>query len=721
MTCRNALTVPGIVVLLLFSLSAALAQPRREGKSPELILAIVNGDTIPYSLYERARLIRLQQLNAVQDSVVLGDIEEDAIFLSLVDAELLREEARKRGITVSRDKGIDLLIADPPTYIREMFTDKGKLQGTKLRDVIRNPERILNYVTSPDAPKQKILADWKADIDNLLRFYIYQETRRQLIDRLYAEKPLTDKDVEHRYYAEKTFLDGSVIRVLHSTVPDSLIPVSDAEVRNWFDTHKEEYRIPESRLITSMILPIVPSSADTAVHQQRVKELQEEITSTPVAGRLELIEKLSRTLPPNRVPVNRFVSPAEFTGEVRNELAQARKGDLLGPYPFENESLLLYVVDEGPPTDTLVRVRHVLMKIKAEMPQEARDGLRRFAELLRDSIDSEEEFMEAVHHFSEDEQSRENKGDMGYMERGRFVAEFDSAVFAAPVGRVIGPVETRFGYHLIWVVDRSARSYALRELRVPMEISDSVRRTVMRDAEDYAALLRTGYTVDSATAALRQKYPMLVIDSSGTLLKRLEPYGDVLSTGDFVFRAKVGDVGVLPLPYNRIAVIELHQIFSFKDGLPPFEDIINYPLAHARRKKQLDTLQERLRGMAGKMTPDMLLGPIREMAPMAEAFILKGQIIIVMPDEDPTMLDSLVAVTGIGEVSGPVRGTHGLYFLRISDRFGPTPEQFSREKSAYSEDYRNRYREELLESVLMKARSYARIEDMRGGSSRKGS
>lgn len=696
------------------SATQSIAQNRggKSGKDPAV--ATVNGSTISYAWYERARLARLQQLSAGGDSATLSEGEDDAIFLSLIDAELIRTEAERRGIAVSRDQAIDLLVADPPGYMREMFTDqKGVLQTVKLRDVVRNPDRILNYVTSPTAPRQKILADWKADLEHLIRYYTFEELRRRLADDLYAGAPLTDADVEHRYYAEKTFLEGSVVTVLHSTVPDSLVPVSDQEARAWYEAHKEEYRIPESRLISSIILPVIPSSPDSAQHRAAIEAARKEIESIPVAERAKRVEKLSRGLPPNRVPAGRLLSPSEFTGEVRSDLAGASVGQLLGPYPVEDESLLLYVAGEVPSTDTLVRARHILLRVTAEMSKEEKEGLHRFAVALRDSIDSEDEFREAVRTFTDDNQSLEVEGDLGYMPAGSFVPEFDSAVFAAPVARPIGPVETRFGYHLIWVIDRSARSFSLREMRFPLRPSESVRREVSEDAERYAAALRTGNGIDSIIGALGAKYPGMVVDS-GTILKRLDPYGDVLSTGEFVFQANVGEVGVLPLPYDRIAVIELHQIYHWEDGLPPYEDLAIYPIAHARRAKQLDTLERRLRDLASRMTSDMLLGPIREMAPMAEVYILNGQTIVQMSDEDPTLLDSLVAVTGIGEVTGPVRGKHGLYFLRVNERFGPTPEQYAREKNAYAEEYRRKYREDLLNDLILKARSYARVKDFRG-------
>ena len=45
-------------------------------------------------------------------------------------------------------------------------------------------------------------------------------------------------------------------------------------------------------------------------------------------------------------------------------------------------------------------------------------------------------------------------GDLGEFSPGQMVAEFDGVCFNDEVGVVHGPVQTRFGYHLIEVTDR---------------------------------------------------------------------------------------------------------------------------------------------------------------------------------------------------------------------------------------------------------------------------
>ena len=46
-------------------------------------------------------------------------------------------------------------------------------------------------------------------------------------------------------------------------------------------------------------------------------------------------------------------------------------------------------------------------------------------------------------------------GALGEFSPGQMVKEFDDVVFSGEVGKVLGPVKTQFGYHLIEVTSRT--------------------------------------------------------------------------------------------------------------------------------------------------------------------------------------------------------------------------------------------------------------------------
>ena len=51
--------------------------------------------------------------------------------------------------------------------------------------------------------------------------------------------------------------------------------------------------------------------------------------------------------------------------------------------------------------------------------------------------------------------SKNQGGSLGDFGPGQMVKEFDEVVFTGEIGKVLGPVQTQFGYHLIEVTKRS--------------------------------------------------------------------------------------------------------------------------------------------------------------------------------------------------------------------------------------------------------------------------
>ncbi len=62
-------------------------------------------------------------------------------------------------------------------------------------------------------------------------------------------------------------------------------------------------------------------------------------------------------------------------------------------------------------------------------------------------------FAELAKEFSEDKGTAANGGDLGYFEKGKMVAEFETTAFKLKKGQISKPVKTIYGYHIIKVTD----------------------------------------------------------------------------------------------------------------------------------------------------------------------------------------------------------------------------------------------------------------------------
>jgi len=104
-----------------------------------------------------------------------------------------------------------------------------------------------------------------------------------------------------------------------------------------------------------------------------------------------------------------------------------------------------------------VRVAHILVKTapKASLV-EKNAALKKMEELKKQLAADDADFNELAKKNSDDKESSERGGDLGFVLRGWMPPEFEKVAFSLPVGEVSDPVETQFGYHLIRVQEKKA-------------------------------------------------------------------------------------------------------------------------------------------------------------------------------------------------------------------------------------------------------------------------
>ena len=158
-----------------------------------------------------------------------------------------------------------------------------------------------------------------------------------------------------------------------------------------------------------------------------------------------------------------------------------------------------------------IKASHILFKVEKDTAD--KDKKAKLAEAKKVLVEAKKasvDFGELAKKYSEGP-TKERSGDLGTFSRGRMVAAFEDAAFAAKAGDVIGPVETQFGYHVIKVYEKTAEKQrtfdevkdsiltslkARQKSKATRELLDTLKSTAKVE------ILEPGLTLDAKKPAL---------------------------------------------------------------------------------------------------------------------------------------------------------------------------------------------------------------------------
>jgi len=104
-----------------------------------------------------------------------------------------------------------------------------------------------------------------------------------------------------------------------------------------------------------------------------------------------------------------------------------------------------------------VRASHILIKVDPGADEAKKAEARTKIESVQAKLKNGEDFGALAKEYSEGP-SGPKGGDLGFFGRGQMVKPFEETAFSMKPGQVSGMVETRFGYHLIMVSERTPES-----------------------------------------------------------------------------------------------------------------------------------------------------------------------------------------------------------------------------------------------------------------------
>ena len=165
----------------------------------------------------------------------------------------------------------------------------------------------------------------------------------------------------------------------------------------------------------------------------------------------------------------------KFRDDIRKRLlAERMQQSKLGGVavsPREIEEFYAEYADSLEDIPAQVELNHIVKKIKPQA--ELKAEILQLAKRVRDSLLAGADFADFAKRYSGDLMSAQKTGgDLGWVKKGRFYAEYEKAAYALQKGQISMPVETPFGYHIIQTIDKKEDEIHTRHILFKIEYSD---------------------------------------------------------------------------------------------------------------------------------------------------------------------------------------------------------------------------------------------------------
>lgn len=401
---------------------------------------------------------------AVQAAPAIQDIDQIAAVVN--DEVITRNELEQRYQTVVqqlRKQNIQLpsrSLLEKQTLER-MITERALLQHAKSTGIRSDPAQV-------DRAVQRIATQNKMGLDEL-------------------KAALANDGTSFERFRENISNEMLISRARERQV-ESKLTVSDAEIDNHLQTQSSLGRDEEFNL--SHILVAVPENASPEQIQSRRARAQDILNDLAKGADFA---QLSATYSdaPNALDggnlgwKNAGQVPSLFLDTLRG-LKPGQTSELIkSPNGFHIIKLNDKRGKDVATVITQTRVRHLLIK-PSELTSEA-DAINRLTQIRERIEQGGEKFETMARQYSEDTGSAAKGGELGWINPGDTVPEFERAMNALKPGELSQIVQSPFGWHLIEVLERRDQDVtaerqrllarqAIRERKADEAVEDWVRQ-----------------------------------------------------------------------------------------------------------------------------------------------------------------------------------------------------------------------------------------------------
>ncbi|HWR17567.1 MAG TPA: peptidyl-prolyl cis-trans isomerase [Terriglobales bacterium] len=394
----------------------------------------------------------------------------------------------------------------------------------------------------------------------------------------------------------------------------------------------------------------------------------------------------------NSIPEKRQVKYAVVdTAQIANQV-QVTQADLQRYYRDNQD---LYRVPEQ------VNVRHILIKTPLPGPDGKTDdnavkAAKQKAEDVLSKIKAGGNFADLAKKNSEDEGSAKNGGDLGWINRGQTVPEFEKVAFSLKKGETSGLVQSSYGFHIIQLIDRhDAHVKSLDEVKA--QIEPILRQQKAADAaENSANQLLSQAKAQGLEKAAQAKGLEVITSNLITRTDTLPGVGTAPQLMDAIFSAAPkGAPEMIATPQGSV----VFQVTEVKPpATPSFDEIRARVESEYKSDKAQQLLAQRTMELSEKAKAEH---SVKKAAQQVGANFKTSD--FVSPSSQVPDLGRMADAASVafslknGEVSGPINTGRGGAVLMVVDKQEPTAEELAKGNEQIRQALLERKRAEVFQ------------------------
>ena len=372
----------------------------------------------------------------------------DRVWEQEVSVALLTSEFDKLGLRVGEKHLLEVLKADQNIGGNPLF-----LNAAGIFDVAKFKE----YFKANPAQAQ-FLKDREKDADLNAKFQMYNTLIK-------AAVYTTESEGKLKYEMEANKVNFAYVAGLYSTIKDSEVKITDAEIVDFMKKNEKKYKADESREVEYVLIEDKASAADETEVKSKINAL---LTGSVVYNQAT---GKNDTLPGFRTTTNTvefvnsnsdvpydstYIAKKDLPAVDADKLFNLDPGAVYGPYMFGK----YYCISKsmGMKSGVNAKASHILIgyegtQVPNQKEKRTKEQAKAKAESILAQVNANPDSFMMLAFTSSDDSSAQQGGDLGYFGPNQMVKPFNDFVFNNGIGKV-GLVETDFGFHIIKITDK---------------------------------------------------------------------------------------------------------------------------------------------------------------------------------------------------------------------------------------------------------------------------